>query len=102
MPLSNFSNIALAVGVDFGFNAVGVESWIDSDTFEGRIVITFWSCDELRKPRLRPPSEWALSWTDEKPCVRNKRMIEMSHSALCEPVKELTARFTEALLELAA
>lgn len=100
LSLMALSQIALSSGMHLGFNAAGVERWIDPDTFEPRIAITFGDQVQMRKPRLRTPCEWALSYSEEMACIRESRTIEVPFSALYEASYDFDKRFTEALLEI--
>ena len=100
LPLSMLSNIALKAGVDLGFNAAGVELWCDSESLERRLAVTFGDRDVMRKRRLQTPGEWALSWTEEVPCIRECRTIELPYSMRNGAAHRIESMLTESLLEL--
>src|ERR1700693_2715001 len=92
LTLSQLSMVALAAGIDMGFNAVGVESLVDSETFEIRLAFTFCERGHMRKPRLRTPCEWALSYDENAECIRDSRTIEMPHSVVYDASYDIQQR----------
>ena len=100
MTLSLVANVACAAGCDLGFNAAEAERWIDSDTFDHRIIVKFGDKAILRKPRLRTPCEYALAWMDECGCFRDQRIVEVPEHMLAGTIDALRSYFTEKLLEL--
>jgi hypothetical protein len=101
LSLVHLANTAVAAGLDVGFNAAGVERWLDAETFEPRLAITWGDQREMRRPKLRIPMEWALSYDEESPCSRQQKTIEFPDSIRSESAANLRRRFHAELLELA-
>lgn len=100
LSLVELSQMALHAGMDVGFNAVEIERWCDPETFDLKIVFTFGEREQMRKPRLRTPCEWALSYTEECSCIRAARQIEVPLSLVERPTDEIRVYLVEHLLEV--
>lgn len=100
IELVNFASEALVAGMELGFNAAGVERWLDAETFEPRLSITWGDQTVMRLPRLRTPCEWVLSYSEEVGCMRAPKTIQYDESILSQPASEMRRRFHEQLLEL--
>jgi hypothetical protein len=100
LTLVQLSQAALTAGMDLGFNAVEVERWIDPESFEAKLVLRFGDYEQFRKPRLRTPCEWALSYSQEVGCIREPRQVEVPIALLERPVATVRAYFVEQLLEV--
>lgn len=101
LTLVQLSQQALHAGMDVGFNAAGVERWLDSETFVPRLAVVFGDQEQMRKPRLRTPCEWALSYSEETACIRTPRQLEVPADLPERSADEIKSYFVEQLLELA-
>lgn len=100
LSLVQLSNVALTAAMDMGFNAVEIERWIDPESFKPRLVINFGDQEQMRKPHLRTPCEWALSYSEEAPCERTPRQIQVPVELIERPVSTIRAYLIEQLLEV--
>jgi hypothetical protein len=100
LTVSMLANVGLMAALDLGFNACEVERWLDSETFEPRLVFKFGDRDEMRRPRMRTPCEWWLAYDCDASCIRDRRLVEMPHSIVDYPTNDIAAKLTAALLEL--
>lgn len=100
LTVSVLANVGLIAGLDLGFNACEVERWLDSETFELRLVFKFGDRDEMNRPRLRTPCEWGRAYDMDASCIRDRRLVEMPHSIVDLSTNTIAAQLTAALLEL--
>lgn len=100
LTLVQLSQVALHAGMEMGFNAVGVERWCDPEDFHLRTNFVFGDQEQMRKPRLRTPCEWALSYSEEVACIRDPRQFEVPSELLEQSTDAIRAYFTARLLEL--
>jgi hypothetical protein len=100
LTLLQISQTALGAAMEMGFNAVGVERWIDPESFQPRLAISFGDQELMRKPRLRTPCDWALSYSEEVPCIRAPRHVEVPVELIERPMPTVRAYLVEQLLEL--
>ena len=84
-----------------GFNGAEVVHFIDTETMEDLLEITWGDQKLMRLPRLRTPQSWAIAYMEDEPCSRLPKRLVLPRSALSESCDALDKRFTEALLELA-
>lgn len=82
-----------------GFNGAEVVHFIDCETFEDLIEVVWGDQRLMRLPRMRTPCSWAISYSEEDPCIRTPKRLVLPRVALSESCNELDKRFTEALLE---
>lgn len=94
------ANIGCMVGIDLGFNACEAESWIDPDSMLHRLALKFGDRDEMARPQLRTPCEWARAFTDENNCYRTPCVVELPQFMLTGTVESVKAYLTLALLEI--
>jgi hypothetical protein len=98
--MSQLSDMALGAAIPLGFNAAGVEHWYDSETFEPRLTITFGEQKAMRRPRLRTPCDWALSYAEDVACTREQRTIEVPFDTVYKASYDVEQLITTKLLEL--
>lgn len=98
--MSQLANVALDAAIPLGFNAAGVEHWCDSETFESRLTITFGEQKAMRRPRLRTPCDWALSYAEDVACTREQRTIEVPFDTVYKASYDIDHLLTTKLLEL--
>lgn len=102
LPLHALAHIAVNTGLSLGFNCAGVERWLDVSTMDPRLAITWGDQALMRRPRLRTPCEWAMSYDESEPCTRQMKTVEFPESIRFESIPEIEGRFASALLELQA
>jgi hypothetical protein len=100
LNLVMLSQVALQAGIDVGFNACGVERWLDTESLQPRIIMVFGDQEQMRKPRLRTPCDSALSYSEESPCIREQRQLEIPADLPERSAHDIRAYFVEHLLEL--
>lgn len=102
LTLTQLANRALASALYLGgFNAAGVVHFIDIESMEDLIEVTWGDQKLMRLPRMRTPQSWALAYAEDEPCTRPSKMLLLPRSVLSESVEALDRRFTAHLLELA-
>jgi len=101
LTLQQLSNRALVSGIPMGFNAAEVVHFVDTETMDDLIEITWGDQKLMRLPQLRTPQSWSLSYTEDETCIRNPKTLILSREALSESCEALDRRFTAFLLELA-
>lgn len=94
------SQTALTAAMDMGFNGVEIERWIDPESFKPRLAVLFGDQEQMRKPRMRTPCEWALSYSEEVPCSRAPCQVEVPVELVERPVATVRAYLVEQLLEV--
>lgn len=100
LSLVQLSQMALHAAMDMGFNAAGIERWIDPESSKPRLVVSFGDQEHMRKPRLRTPCEWALSYSEEVACIREPRHVEVPIELIERPTQAIRAYLVEQLLEV--
>jgi hypothetical protein len=100
LSIQDISHIAAGVGIDMGFNAALVERYVNEETGEGHLVITWGTREYCDAPRLRPPCEWAHSWNEEPEFMREPCILELPDTARYGTSDDLRDRFTQELLML--
>lgn len=101
LSLLQLSQVALQAGLDVGFNAVEVETWIDADTYEVTMGMCFGDKEQMRRPRrLRTPCEWALSYSEESACIRSPRTLQVPRSLRSKSTAEIRRYIVTELLEV--
>lgn len=102
LSLVKLSCLALVRGIQMGFNCAEVVYFIDANTFEDCIEITWGDQKVMRLPRFRTPQSYSMSYSEEDPCIREGRVhLLMPRSALSLSCDALDQQFTAVLLELA-
>lgn len=100
LSVFQLSSVALAAGMDMGFNAAEVERYCDAEGFDLRIAVTFGDREQMDRQRLRTPCEWARSYTEELPCIREPRRVAIPPELADRSASEICAYLTGQLLEL--
>jgi hypothetical protein len=99
LTLVQLSQIALAAGMNVGFNAVEVQRLVNIETDSNCLCFIWGDQAILKACRFRTPMEYALSYSNEIPCSREPCQRVFPESVAYEASYDLKTRFTEALLE---
>jgi hypothetical protein len=94
------ANIGCVVGMDLGFNACGVEVWMDTLNFKEKISFTFGDYAMMRKIPFPTGLEAALAYQSDQACFRDKRTVKLDGSIRNDSIDMLKIKLTTELLEL--
>ena len=93
------SQVALAAGMDMGFNCVQIEERMNPD-LQPKIVAVFGDREKMERHALPQADRAARSYTGEVPCIREQRVIPVDTALLSLSSYAIGQWFTDMLLEI--
>jgi hypothetical protein len=103
LDLKELSQVALAAGMNQGFNCAEVQRVYDINV-DANILRFIWGdrANMNARNRLETPMEWGRSYSEEVECSRGPRTLVLPEDVAFEASYDLQKRFAEALLEVAS